>query len=120
MRELVYKVCSAEEWTEATGCGRYAGSIDDRRDGFIHLSRAGQLPGTLTRHFRGPDGRGLEGLLLVTIDAGRLGSVLKWEHARDGTLFPHLYGTLDPHIVERVEPLPVGPDGHHVVPGDLR
>lgn len=120
MPVIVYKVCPAEDWVLAVRAGHYAGSSDDLRDGFIHLSRASQLHGTLARYFSGPDGRGREGLLLISIDATRLGSALRWEPARDGSLFPHIYGGLDPGIVERAEPLFVGPDGRHLVPGDLR
>ena len=32
-----YKVCGAAEWDEAARVGRYDGSADDRRDGFIHF-----------------------------------------------------------------------------------
>ena len=120
MPEIVYKVCSADDWAAAVRSGRYAGSDDDRRDGFIHLSRAAQLPGTLARHFSGPDGRGSLGLVLISIDSGRLGPALRWEPARDGTLFPHVYGDLDPAVCAEVRPLPVGPDGRHLIPGDLR
>jgi uncharacterized protein (DUF952 family) len=43
-------------------------------------------------------------------------AVLKWEVSRDGGLFPHLYGALPVAAVQRVEPLPLGPDGVHRFP----
>jgi uncharacterized protein (DUF952 family) len=119
MPEMVYKVCSAEEWSEALAVGCYLGSADDARDGFIHLSTAAQLQGTLARHFSAKDGRGREGLLLISLDAAELGGALKWEPARDGALFPHLYGRLDPSLARHFVPLCVGADGRHVLPGDL-
>jgi uncharacterized protein (DUF952 family) len=119
MREKVYKVCTAAEWDEAVRLGYYAGSADDLRDGFIHLSRNAQIARTLARHFSEQDGTGRPNLILVSIDVASLGNALKWEPARDGSLFPHLYGPLDTVHAERIVPLPVGPDGRHLIPGDL-
>lgn len=119
MPKIVYKVCSADEWAAAVDAGAYTGSADDVRDGFIHFSTAAQLPGTLARHFADAQGRGREGLVLVSLDAARLQTALKWEPARDGALFPHLYGTLDPSLARQCIPLEVGPDGRHILPGDL-
>ena len=89
MTEPVYKIVGAEDWAEAQARGRYDGSTADRRDGYIHLCRAAQLAETVRRHFAGQDG-----LVLVALDAGALGAALKWEPARGGDLFPHLYGPL--------------------------
>ena len=119
MPEIVYKVCAARNWSEAKAAGRYLGSADDLRDGFIHLSTAAQLPGTLARHFSGKDGRGLADLVLVALDAAQLGAALKWEPARDGARFPHLYGPLDPSLARRCVPLDIAADGRHILPGDL-
>jgi uncharacterized protein (DUF952 family) len=83
------------------------------------MSTAAQLPGTLERHFSGRDGTGLTGLLLVALEPGSLGAALVWEPARDGSMFPHLYGPLDPALAGGVTPLLVGADGRHVLPGDL-
>ena len=87
--EHVYKVLRASEWQEAQTQGFIAGSADDLRDGFIHLSTRSQLAGTLERHFAGETG-----LVLLEIAADRLNADLKWEPSRDGALFPHLYGVL--------------------------
>jgi uncharacterized protein (DUF952 family) len=86
---LIYKLVSAAEWQEAERAGVYTGSADDRRDGFIHCSAADQVAETATKWFAGvPD------LLLIAVDAEALGSTLKWEPARGGALFPHIYGVL--------------------------
>jgi uncharacterized protein (DUF952 family) len=55
-------------------------------------------------------------LLLVAVEAERLGPRLKWEPSRGGDLFPHLYGPLDPAESASVQPLPLGADGLHVFP----
>jgi len=89
MDDLLYKVLRASEWREAQAQGALAGSPDDLRDGFIHLSTRGQLAGTLERHFAGETG-----LVVLEIAAARLHADLKWEQSRDGALFPHLYGVL--------------------------
>ena len=48
------------------------------------------------------------GLLLLAIDADRLGEDLRWEPSRGGALFPHLYASLPlGAVVDEVE-LPAG------------
>ncbi len=50
---LVYKVCSKDEWDQAILNQFYSGSNVDNKDGFIHLSTKKQLRETVTKHFRG-------------------------------------------------------------------
>ena len=114
MQGTVYKVFTAAQWDEACGLGRFDGSSDDERDGFIHLSTARQLPGTLARHFADQSD-----LVLAAFDAARLGAGLRWEPARDGSLFPHLYGSLDPRLAGSTAVLRLDADGRHVLPGGL-
>jgi uncharacterized protein (DUF952 family) len=104
----LYKICPAALWEEAVQNGAFHGSAVDVRDGFIHFSTAAQVEETAAKHFAGQDG-----LVLVRVDASRLGDRLKWEPSRGGALFPHLYGALDPAAVSGVDPLPLGPDGRH-------
>ena len=108
---VIYKICPAPLWRAAERIGVFHGSEVDRRDGFIHFSSADQVVETAGKHFAGQDG-----LLLVRIDAAKLGDRLKWEPSRGGALFPHLYGDLELTAVMRVEPLSLGPDGRHVFP----
>jgi uncharacterized protein (DUF952 family) len=86
---IIYKICRPDEWVTAEHAGIFRGSPDDRRDGFIHFSTAAQVPGTVQKYFAGESG-----LLLVAVDAAKLGAALKWEPSRGGALFPHLYGDL--------------------------
>jgi uncharacterized protein (DUF952 family) len=104
----IYKIVPAVVWREAERAGHFAGSEVDRRDGFIHFSTAAQAPETAARHFAGQDG-----LVLVSVDASRLGDRLKWEPSRGGDLFPHLYGVLEMEAVVAIAALPLGPDGRH-------
>ena len=107
----LYKICPATLWHEAERAGRFAGSPVDVQDGFIHFSTAAQVAETAAKHFDGQSD-----LVLVRLDAARLGAALKWEPSRGAALFPHLYGDLDLKAVRKVEPLPLGPDGRHVFP----
>lgn len=110
----LYKVCTEAAFAEAASKGRFEGSPDDRRDGFIHLSARDQLRGTLDRHFaRQP------GLVLLEVDAGRLGDRLKWEPSRGGDLFPHLYAPLDLAAVVSVMKLELAGDGSHRLPAEV-
>lgn len=108
---IIYKICPAPAWREAERQGVYRGSADDARDGFIHFSTAQQLPETLKKYFIGQSG-----LFLVAVDAEALGDALRWEPARGGELFPHLYGDLDLGAVSDVMDLHTRSDGDHDVP----
>ncbi|MGE0257679.1 MAG: DUF952 domain-containing protein [Alphaproteobacteria bacterium] len=111
MSAIIYHMCPQEAWAAAVAAGRYDGTQDDRRDGFIHFSTAAQLRESARRHRAGQ-----AGLVLVAVEAGRLGERLRWETSRGGALFPHLYGTLSPDEVSEVTPLRLGPDGEHAFP----
>jgi uncharacterized protein (DUF952 family) len=84
-----FKILTGEEWARFQADGRFAGSSDDRADGFIHLSAADQVEATLARHFAGRTG-----LILAELDLAALGDSVRWEESRGGALFPHVYGVL--------------------------
>jgi uncharacterized protein (DUF952 family) len=107
----IYKICRAAEWQEAVRAGLYRGSPVDVRDGYIHFSTAEQVAETLARHFAG-----LDDLQLIAIDTEALGAPLKWEPARGGTPFPHLYAALPVSVALWVKPLPLDSAGRHVIP----
>jgi uncharacterized protein (DUF952 family) len=67
----------------------FAGAPVDLADGYIHLSTADQLQGTLDKHFADQSG-----LVIAEIDLGLLGDTIRWEVSRGGALFPHIYGPL--------------------------
>ena len=111
MATHIYKVLTATELNEARANGCFEGSPDDRRDGFIHLSAADQLEGTLARHFAArPD------LMLLTVDAEMLGAALRWEPSRGGALFPHLYAPLPMAAIRAIAPLTLDAAGRHHLP----
>ena len=77
----------------------------------MHFSTAEQVRETAARHFAGQDD-----LLLVTLDAERLGPSLRWEPSRGGALFPHLYAALRPDAAIDIVRLPRGPNGDFAFP----
>jgi uncharacterized protein (DUF952 family) len=85
----IIKLLRAAEWARFQADGVFAGSPDDLRDGYIHFSTPDQAAATLTKWFAGEIG-----VVALTIDADGLGEALKWEPARGGQLFPHLYRPL--------------------------
>ena len=107
----IYKICDAALWRDAEAAGAFRGAGIDMRDGYIHFSTAGQLKETAARHFAG-----VADLLLIAVDTDSLGAALRWEPARDGALFPHLYGELPIADVLWVKPLPLAADGRHGFP----
>ena len=108
---FIYKICPETLWRAAESAGVFRGAPVDVQDGFIHFSTAAQAVETAAKHFAGQDN-----LLLVQVDATRLGERLRWEVSRGGALFPHLYGDLDLTAVSKVDPLPRGADGAHIFP----
>jgi uncharacterized protein (DUF952 family) len=108
---LVFHMCRKDEWEEARSAGAYAGSSQDRQDGFIHFSTAEQLPGSARKHRAGQ-----LNIVLLAVDPTPLGDSLKWESSRGGALFPHLYGSLPVSAVRWTKNLSLGADGVHILP----
>lgn len=111
---LIHHVTQNALWQEAIDEGEYHGSPQDRADGFIHFSTPEQVVASVARHRAGQSG-----LVLLTVDAERLGDALRWEPSRNGSLFPHLYGPLPVGAVCAVDDLPLGNDGRHVFPARM-
>jgi uncharacterized protein (DUF952 family) len=89
MSATAFKILTAEQWAQFQADDVFNGAPVDLADGYIHLSTADQLQGTLDKHFAGQDA-----LVIVEIDLAALGDTIKWEVSRGGALFPHIYGSL--------------------------
>ena len=92
MNKQVYKILTISEWAEAKSLGEIKTALD-RRDGFIHLSTAQQLAGTLAFYFKDFDS-----LILLQINTKDFKDEIIFEKSvpagdRSGE-FPHLYGIL--------------------------
>jgi uncharacterized protein (DUF952 family) len=105
---LIYKIVPAALWRAGEAPAEFDGAPVDLADGFIHFSTAAQVRPTAAKHFAGQ-----HDLLLVSVEAERLGDALRFEPSRGGDLFPHLYGKLQLADVKRVDPLPLHDDGTH-------
>lgn len=96
----VVKLLRPAEWAAFEASGEFAGSPDDLRDGFIHLSTPAQVPATRAKWFAATPG-----VIAITLDATRLGADLRHEPARNGDLYPHLYRPLHTADIVSVETL---------------
>ena len=82
---LIYKIFRADEMAAFLDAKETLGAPIDLADGYVHMSTADQVGGTLAKHFAGE-----ENLTLLAIEADTLGDDLKWEVSRGDALFPHL------------------------------
>ena len=86
--QVIYKILLPAEWDDFNAAGRFDGSPFDRESGFIHCSSREQVAATAHRFFADePE------LVVVALDADALDEV-RWEPARNGEPFPHVYGPL--------------------------
>jgi uncharacterized protein (DUF952 family) len=98
---LIYKIFRAHEWAELQAKGETQGAPIDVTDGYIHFSTADTVAETAAKYFADA-----EGLVLLALEADTL-DPLKWEPAREGVLFPHLYRTLKLADILWDAPLPL-------------
>lgn len=106
---LIYKIFRAPEWADLQTRGATAGAPIDVADGYVHFSTADTVAETAAKYFADETG-----LVLLALEADRL-DALKWEPARTGVLFPHLYRDLRMDDVLWHKPLPLV-DGRHRFP----
>ena len=108
----LYKILTPDEWDRVCEEGETLGSPLDRTDGFIHFSTPAQLSDTLAKHFTGAGP-----LVLAEIPLSQLsGQDVRWEVARQGDLFPHLYGILRRDSISQHWPLHADGRGVYVLP----
>jgi uncharacterized protein (DUF952 family) len=106
---LIYKIFRAGEWATLQADGETVGAPIDVADGYVHFSTAETVAETAAKYFTN-----VAELMLLAIEADAL-DPLKWEPAREGVLFPHLYRKLRMDDVIWAKPLPLV-DGMHQFP----
>lgn len=84
-----FKVLTAQQWADFERERVFRGAPVDIEDGYIHLSTAAQLDTTIERYFAGQ-----ADLMIAEVDLVQLGDAVRWEPARGGDLFPHIYAEL--------------------------
>lgn len=116
MTEMIaFRLATPERWAEVMLAGVFKGEPHDIADGFIHLSAADQVEGTLLKHHDQH-----QRLVLAEVDLAALGETVKWEVSRGGALFPHVYGEIPVSAVISVRHLLRNDEGDWVLPKDLR
>jgi uncharacterized protein (DUF952 family) len=105
---LIYKIFRATEWAELQSAGQSQGAPVDLADGYIHFSTAETVAETLARYFADESD-----LMLIAVETDGL-TPLKWEPARGGTLFPHLYRALTLQDVVWARAIGDGQTGHNL------
>jgi uncharacterized protein (DUF952 family) len=113
MGQTIYKVLTARQYASAKAGGPVEASVDVA-DGYVHFSTGAQLQGTLSKWFKGE-----MGCVLLAFDADDFGAELRWEAARGGDLFPHVYGRVSADQALAIWPLDTGPDGAPIAPADI-
>jgi len=94
---FVYKICSITGYNSQAAA--VPESADDLRDGFVHLSTASQVAGSLARHFAH-----LPEVVVLRIDAALLDPArLRYEPSRGGALFPHYHGVIPTRAVSAAQ-----------------
>ena len=89
MPATAFKVLTAQQWADFERERVFRGAPVDIEDGYIHLSTAGQLEATIAKYFAEESG-----LMIAEVDLIQLGDAVRWEPARGGDLFPHIYAEL--------------------------
>ena len=115
---FILHLASNDAWLAAVKMGAYhAEGLST--EGFIHCSTASQIVGVANTFYHGQ-----RGLVLLVIDPEKLEAELKWEppaepeptHAREGELFPHIYGPLNLDAVKNVIPFEPDEYGNFTLP----
>lgn len=89
-----FKILTHQQWADFERERVFRGAPVDITDGYIHLSTGEQLESTIAKHFAGQSD-----LMIAEVDLLLLGDAIRWETARGGALFPHLYAELPMHAV---------------------
>jgi uncharacterized protein (DUF952 family) len=115
---FILHIASNDAWLAADKSGTYR-TDSLASEGFIHCSTRSQIVGVANTFYCGQ-----QGLVLLVIDPSKLEPALKWEppavpgptHAREGELFPHVYGPINLDAVTNVHPFEPDADGNFSLP----
>ena len=108
----VFHITERTSYAAALESGSYEADTLES-EGFIHCSTREQVLRTAERFFAGRTG-----LVLLCIEAVRLGDRLRYE-AADGESFPHCYGPIPLEAIPAVIAFPCENDGRFALPEEL-
>ncbi len=94
----LYHAASRADWDTRSGDHYQPATFAD--EGFVHLSSADQMVGTLHKHYPGRTD-----LVVLTVDANAVEADLVWEDLYgSGMEFPHIYGPINLSAVVTATP----------------
>lgn len=98
MPETAYRVLTENEAIQFKLTGAYAGSDKDKNSGYIHLSDSNQIAKRIDKFAK-------EGIpvRILEVNLKLVMSLVKWEPAQDGFIYPHLYTTITSDFAQLVE-----------------
>lgn len=114
MGRRIYKVLTKEQWAAAEAGALIRAPVDEK-DGYVHFSTRTQLAETLSKWFHG-----INGCVLASFDADVFENDLKWEKARGGDKFPHVYGDVRASQALSIWLLDLDENGDPIVPEDVK
>ncbi|WCK54933.1 DUF952 domain-containing protein [Aneurinibacillus sp. Ricciae_BoGa-3] len=96
---IIYCLAPEEYWQNYKEEAQYL-PRDYEQEGFIHATKGDDLlVKVANRVYPSYDGN----LVLLVIDENRIGSEVKYEQAKDGNLYPHIYGPLNMDAIIQVK-----------------
>lgn len=108
---FIFKLLTQDQWRSFQAEKTFKGAPVDLADGYIHFSTREQVAETAQKYFADvPD------VFVAEIAIETLPEPLKWEPARKGALFPHLYTDLPLASVGRHAVLNRDADGRFQFP----
>lgn len=108
---FIFKLLTLDQWQAFQAEKTFRGAPVDLADGYIHFSDRLQLAETAQKYFADvPD------VIVAEVAVDSLPVPLKWEPARKGALFPHLYADLPLNCVDRHAALTRSADGRFNFP----
>ncbi len=110
--EHIFHITERSAFAASLETGAYE-TDSSKNEGFVHCSTREQIARTAARFFSGRSG-----LVILCIEAARLGVQLRYEGADDET-FPHCYGAIPLDAIVAVIDFPCRPDGAFELPEEL-
>ena len=103
---IIYHLILEVDWERARPTGEVR-PPSLAEEGFIHCSQdEAQMLAVANRLYTG-----IDSLLTLEVDTGRLSCPVKCELSRSGEIYPHIYGPLNTDAVVKVRTMRVGVDG---------
>ncbi|WP_232696910.1 DUF952 domain-containing protein [Brevibacillus daliensis] len=109
----IVKISTNDMWNEAEKAGvlLHPSLVEE---GFIHCSTIEQVTAVANRLYKGH-----KELLLLVIDPDKLEAELKYEPAKNGQLYPHIYGPLNLNAVIKKVPFLADNKGEFSLPLEI-